>query len=353
MEISKNLAKQIVMAVAEVINADINLINVDGIIIGSTNKKRIGVFHDAGYNAIKSAKPMTVDSTNISKGIKEGVNYPIFLSDSPIAAIGITGEPEVVSKYGFLVTKITEVFLKDQLLNEEINSRDRIVSNIVSSLIHGDIKNSDKLNKMLNKFHTCLNDTCSVLSINVINNDILPSLKHYFISMNIHFMLYVFPSELVVLISERNMSDFNSTNFIDTYKGQVEAGMGTSVSFSNANISYVQAVHASQYAHNRNETFYDSKDITTPLLLSDISPDLRDTFISNTLSALTSKELDILKSYLNNNLSLKFTSEALFIHKNTLQYQLDKITEKSGFNPRNFNDAFLLNLGLLLSDVTK
>ncbi|MRN26850.1 hypothetical protein EAI30_19880, partial [Romboutsia ilealis] len=48
MELSRQLASQIVNAVYEVVKNDINLINAFGIIIGSTNPQRIGTFHEAG-----------------------------------------------------------------------------------------------------------------------------------------------------------------------------------------------------------------------------------------------------------------------------------------------------------------
>ena len=42
------------------------------------------------------------------------------------------------------------------------------------------------------------------------------------------------------------------------------------------------------------------------------------------------------------------SSDALFMHKNTLQYQRDHIWKTSGYNPRSFPDAALLYPGLKL-----
>ena len=47
-------------------------------------------------------------------------------------------------------------------------------------------------------------------------------------------------------------------------------------------------------------------------------------------------------------MSLKVTSDALFMHKNTLQYQLDRIWRNSGYDPRAFQDAVILYLGVKL-----
>ncbi|MBD5084949.1 MAG: PucR family transcriptional regulator [Clostridiales bacterium] len=48
-------------------------------------------------------------------------------------------------------------------------------------------------------------------------------------------------------------------------------------------------------------------------------------------------------------MSLKEASGALFLHKNTLQYhQLDRIWRETGYDPRSFQDAVILYLGLKL-----
>ena len=47
-------------------------------------------------------------------------------------------------------------------------------------------------------------------------------------------------------------------------------------------------------------------------------------------------------------MSLSAASRKLYIHKNTLQYKLNHIAEKTGWNPRRFQDAVLLFLALEL-----
>ena len=44
----------------------------------------------------------------------------------------------------------------------------------------------------------------------------------------------------------------------------------------------------------------------------------------------------------------KTAAEKLYIHKNTLQYQLDKIHALTGYDPRVFREGVILYLGLQL-----
>lgn len=149
MEVSKTLAAQIVHAVYEVVKTDTNLISPSGHIVGSTDPDRIGSFHAAGAYAAKTGAPVFVDEAHPFEGAKPGINYPIFLNHAPIAVIGLTGDPEALKPLGFLITKITEVFLKEQQLNEEMASESRALHYLITSLIYDRIQDPDQFQLLL------------------------------------------------------------------------------------------------------------------------------------------------------------------------------------------------------------
>ena len=63
---------------------------------------------------------------------------------------------------------------------------------------------------------------------------------------------------------------------------------------------------------------------------------------------MSDKERHILAVYFAADCSLKIAAEKLYIHKNTLQYQLDKIHALTGYDPRVFREGVILYLGLQL-----
>lgn len=68
---------------------------------------------------------------------------------------------------------------------------------------------------------------------------------------------------------------------------------------------------------------------------------------------LDHQEYQHLRTYFANNLSLKATVEALFLHKNTIQYQSNRIWKRTGYNPRTFQDAVVLHIGCAVYFGTK
>lgn len=346
MEISSTLASQIVHAVHEVVKKDINLINPDGIIIGSTDPQRIGVFHAAGAHAVRNAVPVFVDEEHPFEGARNGINYPIFLNDTPIAAIGITGSPGELKAYGFLVTKITEVFLKEQQLNEEMMSETRALHYLITSLIRGNIQNFRQLEPLMEKYHLRPSEEYAVLSLQMKDSSLEHALGFYFRSLDLPVCAYIYPNEWVVLLGRKDLPRFIPEDFARKFQRQVWAGLGNFLPLYQADQSYHNAKLARQHAQRRDLEYCDIGNLSMEFVLESIPSDIKGLFSSNTLSALSDKELHILKTYLSCNLSLKEAAGRLYIHKNTLQYQLDRITEKCGLNPRIFQDAVLLQLAV-------
>lgn len=52
----------------------------------------------------------------------------------------------------------------------------------------------------------------------------------------------------------------------------------------------------------------------------------------------------LLKTFFNNNLNILKTARDLYMHRNTVIYRLDSFSSETNFDPRNFNDAFIIKL---------
>jgi hypothetical protein len=57
---------------------------------------------------------------------------------------------------------------------------------------------------------------------------------------------------------------------------------------------------------------------------------------------------DTLKIFLENNLNASMTAKGLYIHRNTLQYRIDKFVEKTGIQLKDFYGAFTVFLACML-----
>ena len=61
--------------------------------------------------------------------------------------------------------------------------------------------------------------------------------------------------------------------------------------------------------------------------------------------------LETIRVFFRNDLSLTTTSRDLFIHRNTLSYRLEKVRDLTGLDIRNFRDATVLYILMLMHEL--
>lgn len=354
-KIGSNLAQEIVNAVKEVVDKDINFIDKNGLIIGSTDKNRLHVFHQAGYTAIRTLKNIIVEDNDEYEGSKKGINYPIKINNNAVGAIGITGEPNEISKLGFLVTKITEVFIKEQQLNYNHELDKQRISHVLKSIIYNDIEDRHEIENILEDFNISSNQKFAVVVMKInkshksgevekIENDI----KRLFDTIGNKFKVYIYPNEFIALINEERYKKLKDIylDILGKYEGSLFGGIGTLKNLYDTHKSYQEAKIALEYSTSNSKILTYIDDLKLELILESLEPELKNQYVEKILTDLDDDDVKVLQIYYSNDMSLKKTSEDLYIHKNTLQYKLEKISQKSGLNPRSFNDSVILYLAI-------
>ncbi len=76
---------------------------------------------------------------------------------------------------------------------------------------------------------------------------------------------------------------------------------------------------------------------------------LQDNFHGLGISDMDEETLHTIHTFLDSGLSIAECARKLFLHRNTLIYRLDKIEQLTGLNIRNFDDAIICKIALLIS----
>ncbi|MGA5687614.1 CdaR family transcriptional regulator [Cytobacillus pseudoceanisediminis] len=116
----KKVATKIAASTSEIIGYDVIITDETGIVIGASDKERLNVHHEASIPVIKNNRPLTNKPGYIDhfEGTKPGFTLPIELHGTVIGTIAITGERSEVEKYGLLVKKHAEIMLREEILLE-------------------------------------------------------------------------------------------------------------------------------------------------------------------------------------------------------------------------------------------
>ena len=130
-----------------------------------------------------------------------------------------------------------------------------------------------------------------------------------------------------------------------------------------ANLAYQQSIKALKEARNHFNYYLSEsplcfyEQVRLGRFARDIKTDKKQDFVDTMLNGLDATEreqaITILRAYIKHNGSIEKTAQACFLHKNTLQYKLNMIKEKTGHDPRNRADIGLFYLALFLAPAIK
>lgn len=75
---------------------------------------------------------------------------------------------------------------------------------------------------------------------------------------------------------------------------------------------------------------------------------LKEVFNDDSFEVLDGETLTTIQKFFDNNLNISEASRQLYIHRNTLVYRLDKIMKITGLDLRNFDDAIIFKVSMLV-----
>lgn len=354
--IKQDVAQQIVEAVKDVCAHDINFINSKGIIFASTNPKRIGDFHEIGLRVIKTGETIEVETDDGFFGTQKGVNIPIIYNGDISAVIGISGTPEEARKYAYMAQKITNLLLREHELEVHERTQKIQLNHVIRTLISHEYMNPDYLKSFLKKYKASLDMEYKTVLIKLdsrYNPSNLSMVEQYiyqaFEITGSSLYTFNYPNEYILFLESKKLSQwlYVFKHLVKKYVPLLKIGIGHSAPLSRQYISYQSAKIAIDSSF-RDEYLAEFDSLDLEILLGDAKEDTRNFFLKKTILKLSEKECEILRTYFSTDMSLKDTAKQLYMHKNTLQYQLDKIAKVTGYNPRLFRDAAVLYIGLKL-----
>lgn len=370
--IGKQLATQIVDTVHDVCGHDINFINKNGIIYASTNTSRIGTFHEIGKKAADTGSVIEVKESDHYEGTSAGVNIPVTHNGLFIAVIGISGSPDEVRKFAYLAEKITKLLIREQ----EIGNASRTLSEkrtyLISWLLsreaaYGKTDHTSSFttgsSKMddLNYIHDLLQefqiDTAKKQRILILQmksdhstvtvSSIEEKILRMFSDSSVKLYMFQYPTDYVAII-DQSFALEQLAHFCEEHSASVCLGVGRLCDLFHLAPSYDTARIALNSLKNSSSNYAFFDDLTLEILLGSLPETATNEYLQKTISKLNENDISLLQNYFEHDQSLSKTSEALFLHKNTLQYKLDRIHRICGLNPRSFKDGAVLYLALQL-----
>lgn len=371
MFISQYHAQNIVHEMKLAIHKDINIMDRDGIIIASTNPARCGQLHSGASQIIREGLSSLLIREDIPEtGVQAGINLPIMVHGERVGVIGITGDADEVLVFGDVIKRMTEIMIESVTQQEQADLINNAKGLFIESWLfteHPDWSELEFRGRLLgidiaapytvvllnlsnrdsHSSQSKLDEICSSRILSAIRTQILDGGRHY---------CAVIRNQIILLLHESSREtsgailDKTCQMIQHYYQMEVCGGIsGVSRSPQDIRRCYLEAQMAEMIARQSGRAqvvFYDQTSFE--FVIGSIPQHIRKNLHEMIFASCTQQEQEefarLIQLYIDQNNNINACSKLLFVHRNTVQYRMDQLRKKTGYDLRCTKDALLLYL---------
>ncbi|EXU75696.1 CdaR family transcriptional regulator [Erwinia mallotivora] len=374
------LAQDIVARTMKIIDSNVNVMDARGRIIGSGDPERIGEMHEGALLALSQARVVDIDDAVARHlhGVRPGINLPLRIDGEIVGVIGLTGEPVALRHYGELVCMTAEMMLEQARLLHLLAQDSRLREELVLNLIRSDTL-SPALTEWAQRLRIDLNQPRVVAVVEVDSGQLgvdsamseLQQLQTLLTTpQRDNLIAIVSLTEMVVLKPAFNAyGRFDAEDHrkrVELLQARMKESGHLRMRIALGNFFTGPGSIARSYRTARTTMLvgkqrmpelrsYFYQDLVLAVLLDSLRGGWQAGELSRPLARLKSMDNNgLLKrtliAWFSHNVQPSATAKALYIHRNTLEYRLNRISELTGLNLSNFDDRLLLYVALQLDE---
>lgn len=364
LQITKRDAAEIVDQLSTLIGLKINIVGPDAIIIANSDRERVGDFHEATKQIIdNNLDELAVMTDQQFQGTHAGTNLPLVIDGQIIGVVGITGPYKEARAYGQIIKKMTEILIegkdrdsrltklrqdRERFENEWICNHQTVITDSLRSKGLGfniDITKPRRL--MLISFQGEKDEepvkdaTIHALQVQDPDNVAFRNLNHVVGAVTNRSDEQM--EELAKHLIER-FSDEQMQLFIGIDEGYTDILK----IYDQYNKARKALVSGSQLG-TKPYCFY--HELNIELILEEIPIHIKQQYIEKIFAGFSKEEIDeairVIKTFYEEDGSIKRAASRLNIHPNTLQYKLKRIETRTSLDPRKLRFAAPFSLAEL------
>ncbi|MCG9696205.1 sugar diacid recognition domain-containing protein [Shewanella sp. Isolate11] len=375
--LDSQLAQQIVDRTMAIIDHNINVMNNQGVILGSGDPHRIGFVHEGALLAISQNRTVTINSASASSlhGVKPGINLPLHFQGEIIGVIGITGDPQHLNAYGELLKMSAEMIVEQANSLELAQWQNRQQEEFILQFIKGEYSDIAQLEAWANRLNIDLYmpRVAAVIEVqdggHAIGNSLLKQVLNLLENPSRgNLIAMTSMTELVILkpafLDGKQWNANLESQRIDQLLKRIPNSMRTHLKIAlghyfpnptDIHRSYQTAKETLQFGIQMqpDKSKYLFEDFSLLVMLSGLKQDWRGQQLLTPFQKLIAHDNNqqlrkTLTAYLTHFGDQGACAKQLYIHRNTLRYRLDKITQITGIELNKLDGLLQLYLGQIL-----
>ena len=351
--ISNQILQSTIDGLKNIIRRELSVAEREGKIVATTEESMV--------NTVIESADIFIQSPAENQLVQGYQYFKVFDNGSPEYIVMIKGEDEEAYRIG----KITAFQIQNLLVayKERFDGDNFIKNLLLDNLLLVDIYSRAKILRIENNVPRVvfLIETEIDKEFNVVEivRSIFPTKQKDFVT--------AVDEKSIILVKELKEKDSKeeidqiSKHIYDTLSAEamtsVYVAIGTVVNdLKNVSASYKEAKMALEVGKifEENKKIVNYEQLGIGRLIYQLPAPLCKMFINEVLHGLSMDQFDeetltTVNKFFENNLNVSETSRQLYIHRNTLVYRLDKLQKMTGLDLRNFDDAIIFKIMLMVS----
>lgn len=403
--LDQQIAKQIVSRTIKIIGHNINVMNGQGVILGSGDPKRIGSTHEGALLAIAQNRNVEISQEVASglHGAKPGINLPLHHQGQIIGVVGITGHPSELAHYGELLKMTAEMIVEQANLQDKLQWENRQREEFILQLVKAQTVGDEQLHRWAKQLDIDINlpRVAAIIEVTEKHRPSLVEVNKPFdelteaehcndgqsprVSETLKQVLHLLQnpdrgnliamtsmSQLVILKPafldgkqwDPELENQRIDKLLQRFPAQMDLNFKIALGhFFPGNGGITRSYQTAQETLNIGKQLnpegnkYLFEEYSLQVLLAGLKHDWRGQALATPYQQLATTDKNgqlrkTLAAYINHFGDAQQCANALFIHRNTLRYRLDKIQQITQADIQSLHGLLSLYLGQLIDTST-
>ncbi|MCC7600437.1 helix-turn-helix domain-containing protein [Janthinobacterium sp. FW305-129] len=381
------LAQDIVRRTMHIIPFSVNVIDARGVILASGDPQRVGDLHPGAQLALARRASVEIGAADMARlpGTRAGINLPLTVRGEICGVLGLTGEPDAVRQFGELVRAMAEMMLEQARLLSELQHEKRYREEFVFQLVYRTGISDASMQAWAARLAVDLRVPRAMFVLEIPDagegpgerlDQVLTQLQQVQSDLSARWpallMAVVSPGELVLLDAfpasgpQQARAAQARQRLLELHQVAQQAlapaatlSMGVALpGLDGATASYESAKQTARVGRARDgaQATFSYLELSLPVLLSGLQDGWQAEQLRQTLARLQAHDrkagtlMRTLAAWFRHHSHPMATARALHIHRNTLDYRLQKIAELTGLDLDDTDDRLLLYVALQLNE---
>ncbi len=347
------VAQRIVDRTMQQLGHNVNVMDDEGVIVGTGDTDRLGTVHEAALLAIRGERTIIVDEAmgRGLSGVRPGVNLPLVVGGHVVGALGVSGDPQEVGQVADLLRLTAELMIEQAGAMDDDAWRSARLDALVQALAADDEGAAEPIAAELDVDLAVDRRAVVVVARRPGDAEVLRDVRRSLHRGRVEVLTSRLDPEALLVLVPGSVEVSDLLRDLGPMRRRVTVGVGGRFGPRGLAASRATALDAIASRPTSGEVVHFDDDRFTALVAG-LDRDWRATELTRTWRQLRDADGEVARTvvaYWDSGADLARCAQTMRVHRNTLRNRLDRVELITGVSVRDARAVAELVVGAILT----